>query len=413
MKKICVKHTIFFSNPKVSREALLAPHYQETAKRIESVDAKYVLAIQDGSVLNYSSHKAKTEIGRIGRTGKIDQYGLIQHSTLCVTDQNEALGLIDLQHFHYDDFDTSIDKHHRKIEEKQNVCWINALKNMRSRLNSTKKVITVADREGDFFEFLHELYIHQEHYVIRVKHNRHTGEKHRDRDEKLIDLVEKQPDIGEITVTINDVNTHEIKDIQLKVKRLEEVVLPAPHRAKSKQVEEYRPIRVNVVMAYNEKYCWILLTDLPVNDLKDCQEVIFIYKSRWHIEDYHKILKTGYQIDEIYLHSSRDAIENMLTMASIAACRLYWMIYVGRVEETIKADRLFEEYEWKALYVYFKEAIPAESPLLWEVVIKIARLGGYKPRKSAGPPGIKVMWLGFQCFNVAAEMYRNVMSTKT
>ena len=68
---------------------MLEPHYLKTAERIKSSDAEYILAIQDGSVLNYSSHKAKTEIGRIGRTGKTDQYGLIQHSTLIVTDKNE------------------------------------------------------------------------------------------------------------------------------------------------------------------------------------------------------------------------------------------------------------------------------------------------------------------------------------
>jgi Transposase Tn5 dimerisation domain len=393
---------------------LLEPHYQKTADRLESVDAKYILSIQDGSVLNYSSHKAKTEIGRIGRTGKTDQYGLIQHSNLLITDQNEPLGLIDLQHFHYDDFDTTIQRHHRKIEEKQNICWINALKNMRGRLkNKNKKIITVADREGDFFEFLHELHTFQESFVIRAQHNRYIRDTHRDCDDKLFDLIKNENDIGEIAVTINDVSTHEIKDTELKIKRLKGVEIHPPYRAKSKYVENYKPIRVNVVMAYNETYCWILLTDLPVDNLEDCREVVIIYKSRWHIEDYHKILKTGYQIDELYLHSSRDAIENALTMASISACRLYWMIYVGRVETTIKADRLFEEYEWKALYVYFREKIPEESPSLAEVIIKIARLGGYKPRKNAKAPGIKTMWLGLQCFTIAAEMYKNFMSTKT
>lgn len=393
---------------------MLEPHYKKTAERVAFNNAKYILAIQDGTVLNYSSHKSKTEIGRIGRVGKTDQYGLIQHSTLLVTDQNEPLGLIDLHHFHYDDFDTSIHKHHRYIEDKQNIRWINASKNLRSRLgDNAKKIITVADREGDFFEFLHDLRAHQDSFVIRAQHNRHTGEKHRDRGDKLFDLIRKEEDLGEVITTINDIATHEVKDITLKIKRLKKIAIPPPHRTKSQNVEQYKPIEVNIVMAYNETYCWILLTDSPVETLGDCQEVMLIYKARWHVEDYHKILKTGYQIDELYLHSSREAIENALTMASISACRLYWMIYVGRVEKTIKADRLFEEYEWKSIYIYFKEKIPEESPSLAEVIIKIARLGGYKPRKNAKPPGIKTMWLGLQCFTVAAEMYKNVMSTKT
>ena len=320
-----------------------------------------------------TSHLAKTEIGRIGRTGKVDQYGLIQHSTLLLTDQNEPLGLINLDHFHYDDFDTDIHKHDRYLEEKQNICWIKGSKNRRQRSkNQEKKIITVADREGDFFEFLYDLREHQESFVIRAQHNRYTGEKHRTRGNKLFDLIQQAPDIGDMSVVIHEVATHEIKEITLKLKRLENIPIPPPHRAKSVEVESYKPIEINVVMAYNEEYCWVLLTDLPVDTLKNCQEIAVIYKSRWHIEDYHKILKTGYQIDEIYLHASREAIENALTMASISACRLYWIIYVGRVEASLKADSLFKDYEWKALYVYFKEKIPEQPPPLYEIILKIA-----------------------------------------
>lgn len=406
----------FFSNPKVSREALLEPHLQNTVSRVKETDAKYVLAIQDTTTLNFTSHKAKTEIGRIGRTkSKIDQYGLYQHSTLCVSDTNECLGLIDIQYFHNDEFNSTKHRHHRPIGDKKTICWVNAIKNMRNNLqDSEKKIITVADREGDFFEFMYCLVEHNESFVIRALHNRHMGEKNRNRGDKIFDLLEEQNDTGEITVTINDPQTHEIKEINLKIKRLKEIRLPPPHRGKEgRNIKDYEPITVNLVKIYNDTYCWFLLTNLPVESIEDCELVAKIYKERWHIEDFHKILKTAYQIDEIYLHSSRNAIENALTMISISACRLYWMIYVGRVEKGIKADSIFKEYEWKAIYVYFKEEIPTELPSLSEVILKIARLGGYKSKKNAQPPGIKTMWLGFQGFTIAAEMYKNIMSIKT
>ncbi len=81
----------FFSNPKVSREAILAPHYENTVERIKQDNSKYILAIQDSMTLNYTSHLAKTEIGRIGKSGNTEQYGLIQHSVLCVSDKNAPL----------------------------------------------------------------------------------------------------------------------------------------------------------------------------------------------------------------------------------------------------------------------------------------------------------------------------------
>lgn len=402
----------FFSNPKVSGEVLLEPHYQNTIERVRKSKAEYILTIQDTTVLNYTSHLAKTSIGRIGLTGKTHQYGLFQHNTLCVSSDNEALGLIDLQHFHNDDFDTSIDSDNRPIEEKKTICWINALKATREKLKGCgKKIITVADRDGDFFEFLHELA--DDLYVIRAQYDRYTGAKYKKGD-KLIELLDKTDPIGDAEIIINDVETHEIKTITLKIKKLQAIAIPPSSRIKRANKEKhYHPIKVNVVMAYSEVYCWTLITNLPVESLEECLRVLKIYKERWHVEDFHKVLKTGYQVDELYLHASLSAIKNALVMASISACRLYWLIFSGRVEQELKADKFFKEYEWKSLYIYFKEPIPKEIPTLVEVIHKIARLGGYKPTKKSKPPGVKTMWLGFQAFSVAAEMYHSILSIKT
>lgn len=402
----------FFSNSKVSGEILLEPHYQNTIERVRRCNAEYILAIQDTTVLNYTSHRAKTEIGRIGLTGKTHQYGLFQHNTLCVSSDNEALGLIDLQHFHNDDFDMSTNSDNRAIEEKRTICWINSLKATREKLKECgKKIITVADRDGDFFEFLHEL--GNDFYVIRAQYDRCTGEKYK-KGNKLIELLDKASPIGHAEIMINDVETHEIKTVTLNIKKLQNIDIPPSSRVKRANKEKsYKPIKVNVVMAYNETHCWILITNLPVDSLSHCLEVMKIYKERWHVEDFHKVLKTGYQVDELYLHASLSAIKNALVMASISACRLYWLIFSGRVERELKADKFFEEYEWKCLYVYFKEPIPHEIPTLAEVINKIALFGGYKPNKKSKPPGIKTMWLGFQAFSIAAEMYHSILSSKT
>lgn len=390
----------------------MEPHYQNTVARVCASNAEYILAIQDTTVLNYTSHLAKTEIGRIGLTGKTHQYGLFQHNTLCVSSNNEALGLIDLQHFHNDDYDMSTNSDNRPIEEKRTICWINALHATREKLKGCgKKVITVADRDGDFFEFLHELA--DDLYVIRAQYDRCTGEKYR-KDEKLIELLDKANPIGNAEIIINDANTHETKSIILQIKRLQSIDIPPSLRVKrANKTKNYKPVKVNVVMAYNETYSWIIITNLPTENLNDCLEVTKIYKERWHVEDFHKVLKTGYQVDELYLHSSLSSIKTALVMSSISACRLYWLIFSGRVEKELKADKFFKEYEWKSLYIYFKEPIPCETPTLKEVIYKIAQLGGYKSSKNGKPPGIKIMWLGFQAFSITAEMYHSILSTKT
>lgn len=401
----------FFSNPKVSGAALLKAHYNETVLRAKATQSDYILSIQDKTVLDFTRHMSKTELGRIGGKGKKSQYGLFQHNTLLVNAKNEPLGLIDLQHFDYDDYDLTTDRRNRPIEEKHSFSWIEASRNRRERLGTLDMpVITVADRESDIFEFLHDLVAHDELFVVRAQHDRFTGTHHSKKSQKITSLLDKETVLGTFTTLINDVKTHEIKEITLSLKRLKSVILPVP---KDTCTLTYQPITLNVVTAYNNDYCWLLLTNKSVETIEDCQEVICIYKSRWHIEDYHKIIKTAYQIDEVYLHASRQAIVSALALISLSACRLYWLIYVGRVDPDCKADQLFHEYEWKSPYIFLKEPVPANPPPLAELMRQIARMGGYKIQKTSAQPGIKSMWLGFQALNIAAQMYRNILSTKT
>ena len=111
--------------------------------------------------------------------------------------------------------------------------------------------------------------------------------------------------------------------------------------------------------------------------------------------------------------NSRQAVENMLALAAISACRLYWLVYVGRCETSLRADQLFHPKEWPAVYVYLNEPIPLEPPAVNEVIKRIAMLGGYKPDHYSEPPGLKTMWIGYQQFTVAANMYQQMLSTKT
>lgn len=402
----------FFSNPKVEGGRLLKPHCKQTIERVKQDESNYILSIQDSTTLNYSSHLAKTEIGRTGSSSnKKHLYGLFQHTALLVSNQNEPLGMLDVRHYDNDDFQSKIPSDRRPLKEKKSCVWVETFRKVREQVKTTgKRVITVADREGDFFEYLHEFSLENDDFVIRAKHDRCTG-LHQQKGPKLSALLAKQAWLGKWTVEVNEVETHQINPQTFQIKALENVTLPVPRWAGQSEAKgTYQPIQVNVIEVCNDEYSWTLLTNRPVDNLKACVEVINIYKQRWHIEDYHKVLKTGYQVEKLYLHASRQAIINALIMASISACRLYWLIFVGRVDGTTPANQLFQDYEWKSVYAYFNEAIPEKAPSLEVIILQIARLGGYKIRKTAGPPGVKLMWMGFQHLSVAAKVYKNLLS---
>ena len=399
---------IFFSNPKVSSSALLSAHYEQTKQRIVSSNSKYILAIQDQMYMDYSSHNAKTELGRIGKHGKQEQHGIIQHNLLCITENNEPLGLMDINFFDNELFDTTKPRYERLLEEKESYFWVKALKNMRQRLGATdKKIITIADRESDFFELFHYFLEHKEDFVIRAKHNRAHGDDGNDKcPDGLFDSLKSMPKCGQMETIIQDVKTRETKEITLTLKAKSFTLGPSN---KIKNRAEYGKIKLNAVVAYNDEHQWVLITTLPIETEENLKEIITLYKARWHIEDFHKVLKTGYQVDEIYLHSSKETILNMLAMAAISACRLYWLIFIGRAENSIKANEVFEEFEWKAAYIYFKKSPPKEIPSVADVVALIARMGGFKGKKKK-LPGTKTLWIGYQKLTVAAEMLKNINS---
>jgi hypothetical protein len=62
--------------------------------------------------------------------------------------------------------------------------------------------------------------------------------------------------------------------------------------------------------------------------------------------------------------------------------------------------------------MYHKLEIPKIEPSIKEVVLLIARLGGYKYTKHSAPLGIKTMWTALKIFYPITQMFY-LMSTKT
>jgi hypothetical protein len=72
----------------------LEPHYQATGQRLAG--EKVVLAVQDATSLNYSTHPATEGLGPIGSKVR-GPLGLWLHSTLAFNLEGTPLGLLDVQ----------------------------------------------------------------------------------------------------------------------------------------------------------------------------------------------------------------------------------------------------------------------------------------------------------------------------
>jgi hypothetical protein len=412
--------TIFFSNPKVSWKELLSSHYKQTVNRINESTSNYIYVIQDSTFYNYTKHKGKTDIGNIGQQWNQTQFGLIQHTAFCITESDGPLGIIAVDFFGYgenfDDTDCPID--YQPLEENlASERWCIFLLKAQNRLKECgKKIITICDREADSFEFLYNCTKYSALFVVRCKWNRHTGMKARRKEEKLFSLLEKAPYLGHFKTTIYDIDKHRDIEVNFQLKALKGVSIPPPHRGAGHKQNSIDPIKINVVQATEGDRSWVLITNLPVDTLEDIKFIIKSYKYRWHIESFHKVLKTAYKAEHVYLHSSRAAIQTLLALINIAACRTYWLICKAREIDDKPATLCFNITELKAVHIYFHPSIPfpEKIPTLKTIFYQIAKLGGYKNIKNSYPPGILTIYRGITKLNTITRMFISLtLSRKT
>jgi hypothetical protein len=166
---------------------------------------------------------------------------------------------------------------------------------------------------------------------------------------------------------------------------------------------EYPLVTVNAVCCIEKNppidedpICWMFFTTLPIDTLEQVLDVIKYYLCRWEIETFFKVLKSGCKIEERELKTA-ERLKNMMAIFFILAWRLMYIINIGRKHPDIPCTAIFEDAEWKSVYkITQKTAIPSTPPLLWEIILMIARLGGYISGKNRPPPGPKVMWKGMR-----------------
>ena len=407
----------FFSNPKVDWISLIEPHKQKTKQRIVESENEFIYVIQDSTFYNYTNHKAKIDLGVIGKQGSFSQFGFLQHTSICVDSNDLPLGILEIDFMGYDD-DTKYTSHREGFEKIASSRWRRFLSSNMEQLKevkTNKEIILLCDREADFFELHNDLKSSSFKFVIRSKYDRYTGKSARVRQNRMSKLMEAQVELGTMALKITDPNTHEEYESTFHLKALSEILIPPVHRGAGHPQNKLAPIKMNVVKANDEKNEWVLLTNLPVKTLQDVIFVIESYKKRWHIESFHKVLKTAYKADKVYLHSSRNAIQNLLAIVNIAAIKTYSFIHQARSGEKLLSSQFFslEEIEAASIFLSHKFIQDEEVPSLQHFYYQVAELGGYKNKKNKHPPGILTIYRGIQKLQNITDMYKAIMSIET
>ena len=133
------------------------------------------------------------------------------------------------------------------------------------------------------------------------------------------------------------------------------------------------------------------------------------YARRWGIEVFHRILKSGCCIEERQLGSD-NRLEACLSIDMVVAWRIHYLTHLGRATPDVPCTVAFDDSEWKALLVYKTgKPAPEQPPTLSEMILFIAKLGGFLGRKSDGIPGTETVWKGIDRMQDIAMAFRKIM----
>jgi hypothetical protein len=388
----------FLSNPKVSHQNILRPHQEATRERING--KKIVLAIQDTSTLNYS-HLPQTEgLGYVGHNTTIK--GMLVHTTLAITPEKTPLGIIDQQTWirPIEKFGKRREHKQKTISEKESIKWLNSLtatENVQKTCPDTL-MINIGDREADIYELFHQAQGCITRLLVRAAWNRKL-----DHSEKLLWLYMKtQPLAAKLEITVPRKHKKPQRTAIVSL-RFAPVSLKPP-----KLKRNLKPVKLWAIYLYEpsppkgeEPLSWMLLTTLKTDSLDDAIQRVEYYSMRFTIETFHKILKSGCNIEKRQLETA-ERLRRCLAIDSIVAWRIMFLTMVGRTVPNLPCTVILKDHEWKSLYCFVHETkqLPPKPPSLEEAVRLIARLGGFLNRKSDGYPGVKVLWRGMQVLSI-------------
>lgn len=397
----------FFDHDRVTMDALLEPHHRATVDRMRR--ERVVLVAQDSSSLSYTAHAEMQGIGPI--SNRIDgPQGLLVHSALAFRPDGLPLGILDLEAWARDagEFGKRKACNGKPIQAKESFKWLRALApigNAAARCPSTH-IITLADREADIFEYLHEAYARGLDVVVRAK------EKNRRLEEQIQPLgmhMHLRPKAGSIALEVPRRGKQPARTAELSV-RWDALTLPPPFAKPDLAAialwavlirEEQPPKEVK------EPLEWLLLTTVPVTGLVDAVERVQWYAKRWGIEVFHRILKSGCQIEDRQL-ATADRLEACLAIDAVVAWRIHYLTWLGRATPDLPCTVAFDDDQWKAVIIFkTRKPPPQQPPSLRQMIRSIAQLGGFLARKSDGEPGTQTLWRGLQRVDDITAAFRS------
>jgi hypothetical protein len=379
----------------VTHESVLTPSRERTLERISEAEGT-VLVIHDATELDYSGLKSLEGLGHIGNG---HNRGYVAHNTLAVVaETRDVIGLVYQKLAKRPQVTKKETRAQRRARpDRESRLWKQASQTVPAAAPGRRQV-EVADRGADLLEFMDYVEGSGKSYLVRSKHNRRicleNGLK-----TQLHDFARQRPAGGHKTVDVPAGKNQPARTTTASIAWAQVTLLiPAQPRGEIRGI----PLTTWVVCvrevnppAGAQAVEWILLTNVPVNNLDDAQERIAWYECRWMIEEYHKALKTGCGIETLQF-TTEQRLKPAIAFVSVVALFLLNLRNASRRPDAHErpATQIVPVAYVVALSIWrYKQ--PREDLTVHEFYYALARMGGHQNRKQDHPPGWLVLWRGW------------------
>jgi len=122
-----------------------------------------------------------------------------------------------------------------------------------------------------------------------------------------------------------------------------------------------------------EAVSWMLLTTEKVMDEVQATTILRWYTYRWHVEEYHKILKSGCKVESYRLAAT--SMEALLGFLTVIAAELLRVTYMHRTQPDAPVATVLSPVQLAVLKAKSAK-LPKVLTVAWAVEA-VARLGGY------------------------------------
>ena len=386
------------SNERVDIDGLLAGHRSETAQRCSN--HSLVLAVQDTTEVDYTSHKAKTGLGPLT---SVRNRGLLAHSVMAVHPSGLPLGVLGVSIWSRDPDQVGKRKtrNHRPTDQKESKKWIDGLRITEQAIGPDQQVLLIQDREADVFAFLATPRRTSTHLLIRACHPRLVEIAGQPSAIKLTEAIVQAPVLGTFQVTVPRKPDEPERTAILALQLIKVKLLPPSNQLPGEPNEPQTAwvLRATETAVDNKQAIdWVLISTLEVNDLAFGSQLVEFYTRRWMIERLHYTLKSGCQVERLQVDDAH-TLGNALALYYIVAWRLLYVTHLARTEPDTPAEAVLTRTEILVLSNLSKQKVTTVQT----AVGAIAKAGGYSAYRGAKPPGVKVIWTGLRQIQAMAQ----------